>query len=370
MSTRQSHNERAAIAVREFGKMLPSISAFAKALTGNPRLRVEMGAQSATDSRVIMIRPPLALAESRYHEPGFCDVRDGYQLVCPACQRMEEVYAAVYHEIAHHLGKSLVELPVAELAEVVATAAVGHGTPEYIEWVTERARRIAGSKHPASIYEFAGMISNHLLNFVRAVDDVRIDALAGEARPGVEEMRYYQTEKIIAEGVETDDGGFDPWIERGVETQVAFAIMIYRQGHELDGAVDPRIIQMLELPQFAELMAQPLPDPQAVLGNTVALLGECNKLGLYELPVPPPPMPAPPDSGGDDGSQQKGEPSDDDGTGDSGNGSGAGSSDPSSADPDSGAADSDPGDSGDSAEADAENTGNQGGHSAGGAANA
>ena len=62
--------EKARAAVRVFRGMQPTLSAFARNLTGVNTVRVEMSATSNghTDGKVIYFRPPIALGDMRPHD--------------------------------------------------------------------------------------------------------------------------------------------------------------------------------------------------------------------------------------------------------------------------------------------------------------
>lgn len=312
-------HERSAIAVREFRKMLPTLTAFVRAVTGKKTMRVEMGAQSGTDGKKVVIRPPMALANSPVHDRSLCNLRDGNQLLCPACARLEEVYVVIYHEVSHNVAGSMDKFTDRELAPVLIESARKHGSPQFLEFMQNRADA-QNMQGLFDVYEYSDEITNFLLGFIRAIDDFRIDLAASLARPGVEMMRWNQTEIILDKGLENSDGSLSRWADAPVEAQIPIALMVGKQGHEIEGRFDERIPELFKVPVFGKLLTEPVPDTLAVLRISVAFLGELNKLGLYDLPLPPPEpmsMPIPGDADpepGDAGEQSESEDESEDST--------------------------------------------------------
>lgn len=313
--------QRSAVAVREFKKMLPGLTAFVRALTGKRTMRVEMGAQSGTDGRRVIIRPPLALADSATHERALCDLREDDQLLCPACARLEEVYVVIYHEVSHNVAKSMENFHPTELAPIAIKAATEHGSPEFAKFILERTQATAGHGMD-DVYGYGMKLSDYLLGFIRGIDDYRIDRASYIARPGVEAMRHHQTEIILNKGLENQDGSFSRWSDAPLEAQIPIAILVGKQGHKLSGRFDERIEQLFQLPQFQKLLAEPISDMFDVLSASVSFLGELNKLGLYDLPLPPPPVPPMPMEADPEPGEGSGESDDDSEQDDPGSGTG------------------------------------------------
>jgi hypothetical protein len=86
-----------------FRQMLPTLTAYARAVTGNKTMRIEIALDNgASDKNTIYFQPPIALGDKTQHVKLYCHKRnsDGMQ-VCPACKIRERVMAVIYHEIGH-----------------------------------------------------------------------------------------------------------------------------------------------------------------------------------------------------------------------------------------------------------------------------
>src|SRR3954471_18703717 len=95
-------DERARAAVAAFRRLQPTLSSYARVLTGGKHTKVEMSVKDngSTDGKTIYYRPPLALGDNPDHNRSVCGNRDGFkQLVCPACKVREEILVTIYHEI-------------------------------------------------------------------------------------------------------------------------------------------------------------------------------------------------------------------------------------------------------------------------------
>ncbi|URG17455.1 hypothetical protein Mbo2_085 [Rhodococcus phage Mbo2] len=278
---------RAAEAVREMRKRLPQLTSFVRALTDKPDINVEIGSITETDGRTVWIRPPLALADKSEHDRRLCDDRDeDGALLCPACRRSEEIYVNIFHELGHMTFGSLDKLGAQELS-AAAVAGSRFGTDAFQEFVRAQCARYLGRKGFAmASMDFADVISPYLAPFVLAMEDARVDALSGEKRPGVEEMRWHQTEIILSRGNENSDGTYSRWSDAPLEVQLPIAALVFRQGHLLPGRFSDDACKAVRYPEVSKALMLSLSSPTAAFTAAVALLGAFNRLGLYDLPLP------------------------------------------------------------------------------------
>src|SRR6478736_841455 len=99
-----SRDEQAVRAVKAFRDLQPTLTSYARALTGQRNVRVDMAAQDngSTDGTRIYYRPPMALGDFTPHSRNICGKRDETgKSLCPACVVRDRVLATIYHEIAH-----------------------------------------------------------------------------------------------------------------------------------------------------------------------------------------------------------------------------------------------------------------------------
>lgn len=362
----ETQRERAAMAVREFQRLRPTLQGFVRALTGSSTMTLEAGPTSGTTGQVVYLRPPIELAKRDPHDRARCDERDEWSLpACPACARSEAVYTTLFHEISHLVAGSL-KVDSRRALREAALRGAQFGTPEYRRFIDERALP-QPEFQGVNAYDFLIKIDPMLLGWIRAMDDARIDAASFRARPGVADMRWNQTTAILTRGVEVG-GDYLPWSDRNIEEQFPIAALVATQGHPID-TFAPEIAATFALPEFAPLVGVIPSDTVHAAELAVAWLGALNALGLYDLPLPPPPAP---EEESDEGDEQKGDADDaaggqEDGQqpgeggdgGDQGDGTGAGDDSgaggggdgPAEPDDDAGGGDgggaSDPGDAGD-----------------------
>lgn len=346
--TTDQQREEAALAVREFARLRPTLEGFVRALTGSSRMRLEAGPTSGTDGKTVFLRPPIALASRDPHDRGLCDERDEHSLPsCPACARSEAVYTTLFHEISHIVSGSMKKESRQLLREAVLRGAQ-RGTAQYRKFIDVQTDY--PSVGPVDAYDFLTRIDRVLLAWIRVMDDARIDAASFVARPGVADMRWNQTHAILTRGVEVE-GEYHPWSDRHIEQQFPIAALVATQGHSLEHFA-PEVAQTLALPEFADLLGRIPADNFEAAEQAVAWLGALNALGLYDLPLPEPDdeddnesgEPDAQSPGDDQAGEQPGAPGPDDAEGD------ADSDDPGAGDGSDGAADADddlgPGDGG------------------------
>src|SRR6266498_4690723 len=79
--------ERAWRAVRAFNKLTNGLNTYARAVTGNPNVRVKSThTVSNTDGKTIWIRPPITLGDDTKHDRSVCSERgENFRQLCPAC---------------------------------------------------------------------------------------------------------------------------------------------------------------------------------------------------------------------------------------------------------------------------------------------
>ena len=181
-------NERAQLAVRTFRQMQHGLTAYARALTGSPKVRIEVAASEPhTDGTVIYYCPPIALGDKTPHDRFLCDKRDESGMkACPACRVREEVLVNIYHEIAH-----------------ITFGSFANGA-NYLN----DARRV----NP-----FLPMIWNSL-------EDSRVDSTMFRERRGTKKMFAADVQNMIVNGIEQWDGSRSYYRDLPLNTQATMAL--------------------------------------------------------------------------------------------------------------------------------------------------
>ncbi len=231
------------LAVQQFNKMTPMLSAFARTITGNAKLNVRAGKMSATDGKTIFVRPPLALAESSRHERSLCDERDeNMRLLCVACRTSEQVWRTVHHEISHIVGNSMApsrDDVIADLIKVVyewhPTNACTHGR--------EIEQKIRRSVDYLGVFEAFSAWSSLI---TQSLEDARIDSMMLRMKPGLRKQFYAENYRIFTEGNQNDNGEYFLWRDAPINAQLVIGLMLMGSGYVIeDGWLRPEVIEIL-----------------------------------------------------------------------------------------------------------------------------
>lgn len=252
-------DKRAQRAVKAFRTLQPTLTAYAKNMTGKLNVRVEMSHtdNGSTDGTRIFIRPPLALGDDLRHDRYVCNKRgpDGYQR-CPSCAVREAVLRSIYHEIAHiafgsfehvsdHVKKETVEFAVKELRS---------------KWGKELEFRLKYKSRPDMSYiELAGQINNFLPFLLNCMEDARVDAKMFKARPGTRHMFEAETLKIFREGYEAKVNGEYKtlkWDEAPLNSQVMIGTYLKASGYDYAEFLHPDAVEALNDPQVTGIVDQ------------------------------------------------------------------------------------------------------------------
>lgn len=235
---------RAWKAVRNFNKLVPTLTSYARQYTGNSKVRVMAGPRSQTDGKTIWIRPSLAMAEELSHKPSVCDQRDSdYQMICPACRVSEETWRKLYHEISHIAGGSIAaptRRVVAEMHELIN------------EWHPKNA-----CSHAANMMALVSEANDYLPMFgyfdrvipmlSQSVEDARVDSHMVAVNPGLRAAFYANTFNIFQNGCEQDDGSYMVWRDQPTAAQIIIGVMLIASGYDIQPDwLRPEVIELLE----------------------------------------------------------------------------------------------------------------------------
>lgn len=317
-------------ATKEFQRLAPQLTRYARALskatTGKENgYEVVVGKSTYTNGKKIFIRPPASLAFRVEHDSKLCGIRDdetgSYE--CEACRKWEELYNSLYHEISHCINGSFDKLHLkdshfnqlagylhkfsyAELADAVLA--------NYNNYVHVRNGRVS-SDLDASEHIYPGSMTMN-----QAVEDIRVDNLAGEARPGVGEMRFWQQYQVLNRGIVMTDGSIHKWTKSPVSLQMPASVLFAANGHELDNLLDDNVVEIVTALDSLGLVRVPQSREETFI-LSLALCAAVNNITrgiLYPFdgvnhPQPPEPKNSedksdPSDSGDDSGAP--GDPSD------------------------------------------------------------
>lgn len=300
MSSDAERNERAQRAVKTFRAMQPTLSAYARILTRNNRVRVEVSERNpCTDGTVIYFRPPLELGDLTPHVRKLCDKHDeSGRPLCDACRIREKVLIAIYHEIAHIAEGTFEKVSERAFAESVDRAiAENHG--QYAEKIRERIRRIPES-YRNTYMKLSGIISPFLPMIVNSLEDARVNNKLFEARRGTRAMFDTFMHDVFAEGVEqrhpeTGEMYMKFWRDYPLNSQIITGIFCKAAGYDYSKWFAEPVVAALDDEKLTKIMGDVTKARYA--GETYDLafpiLARIRELGFCKSENDPEPDPEP-----------------------------------------------------------------------------
>lgn len=259
-------------AVRAFQSLLPTLTGYARAISGDPKVRVELTSElnSHTDGKVIYFRPPSVLGDSFKHVRDNCGKRDSesLELVCPECKRREHILASLYHEMGH-----------------IAFNTFAKPTPQEVNYLvrTEKMKR-TGESWPSSTESYiqlARYYNPFLPQLLNALEDVRVDNQMFHARPGLRPLFQAQVNRIFNHGLEGPDGPIF-WNQRPLNAQIIVGCLLLGGGYRFEGRLAPEVEVALRDETIVELV-RPIAECEsasAVYTQSFLILDRLNELGF------------------------------------------------------------------------------------------
>jgi len=250
---------QAKIALANFRAMQPTLTAYARLLTGNPRARVvaDKTSNGSTDGTIIFYRPPISLGKLIAHQSYLCDRRNELGLMtCEACAQREEVLVTIYHEIAHIWFKSFPDITDADKATAIREAINELGT----KYADKIKARIAMHGSKVNFMVLAGVVSSFLPILLNCLEDARVNRMLFKALPGVEMMFDADTACIFDLGVEgaQEDGtwGKSQWRDAPLNHQATIGVFCMASGYNFESWLNPFVVKDLNDEQLKDLVDQ------------------------------------------------------------------------------------------------------------------
>lgn len=287
---------RAARAMRKAQSQRTLLEGFARAHTGNPKLKLEFTSDSPrTDGNTIYLVPPLALGDDYMHTPGKCDRYDsGGRPLCGACVHMEDILVQAIHEIGHITTGSFAEPRIEDVqwaidnaveefitqqienaksdlvtaeANFANCACPGHEdlrdhaqrkcvtlTNPSRDWSYVRDAMEEQIKHASSYMGVAHHTSPWLPLLVNALEDSRVNAKIFETRAGTKRMFSHRAAEILEHGFDTLGGEHVEWRDRDLNAQVIMGAYLVASGYpDLVKHLDPKVAEVLADPDALEI---------------------------------------------------------------------------------------------------------------------
>lgn len=286
--SKEDRNERAMRAVKVFRSMQHGLTSYARAITGNPRVRVEVSTGTPrTDGEVIFYRPPIRLGDDLRHDKMLCDKRDEATglLKCPSCAVREEVLVNIYHEIAHIAFDTFAETTDVERSEAIKLAIE--------EWGTSYASKIEQSINSApahiksSYLGLARLISPFLPHLVNCLEDARVDSSMFAARKGTRKMLMADTYSLIRDGIPQTDGSVLHWSEAPLNSQAGIACYLEGAGYKgWQQYLHPQVGEDFADPELMDLLVELRGAETASETYALAfpILARLRQLGYFYMP--------------------------------------------------------------------------------------
>lgn len=230
-ATADDTSERAQRAVKVFRGMQHGLSAYAKAITGNRKVRVEISSGPPhTDGKVIYYRPPIELGDKTNHDRFLCDKRGEDKLhLCPACKVREEVLVNIYHEISHIAFGTFTET-----SDEDRKNAIDEAIKEWGGKYEEKIRKQMNNA-PASVVSnylgLAGLISPYLPHLFNCLEDARVDSAMFRARKGTRKMMEADTFNLLSQGIPDGAGNYNHQKDAPLNSQVALGCYFQAAGY-------------------------------------------------------------------------------------------------------------------------------------------
>ena len=285
-------------AVAEFRRMLPMLNGYARTLTGNKKVRVEISASSvsATDGKIIFMRPPLALGEFTAHERRWCDRRDDRKVQrCPACRKREDIIIKLYHEIAHIAFGSFIKPSEAHIKRILTDAAMAGGS----KVAEDMRRRMIEAPMKWSSYVEMAMAMNPWLKFLlNVLEDARIDSEMFSARPGTKVMYEAMLNEVYDEGIEQADPETGelvmmPWSAMPMNAQAIMCLYDVFADFDMSNYFHRDIDAVVNDDQIQDLIIDARNSVNAadVYESAFPILARLRELGYCKLPDEEPELP-------------------------------------------------------------------------------
>lgn len=252
----EEQQDKARRAVSAFRRLQPVLTSYARNLSGNPKVRVEVAARDngSTDGKTIFYRPPIELGNDTPHVRAVCNQRaENLQLICPACNVREDVLSTIFHEIAHIWHDSFAEVSfnASKLTVQRVTAERGQVAGDALKGTLYR-------NQPKSYMELAHHVDEFFPFLINCLEDARVNRELFKALPGTEIMFQANTNHIFADGVQQlIDGEWQrkEWKDYPLNPQIMLGTFCIASGYDYRGWFAPVIEEALGDAALNKLLA-------------------------------------------------------------------------------------------------------------------
>ena len=238
-------------ALQNFNKLKPTLTGFARSITGNDKVTVNATSESPYSvGNKIFIRPPLGLGRDYVHNRRECGQRgeDGRQ-ICEACRVRETVDFYLYHEVGHvWLGSQVapnrgdIELTIDFINEWHPRAACAHASEMTLTIHQEKM-----------IMPVLGHFCGYVPFIFNALEDARVNEGMFQARPGLRKIFETNLDRLMTEGSERMDGQFTTWMEATADAQFMVGLSMMACEYDITGRLHPDVVEALRDERLVDL---------------------------------------------------------------------------------------------------------------------
>lgn len=286
---------RAQRAVRKFRAQLPSINGYVRAITKNPRTRVQLYAgPPATDGDTIFMQPPIAFGDELKHDKRWCQARDEHEiLICEACRNAEDAGLSIRHECAHIIFDSFAEVSEDDKIGLLDLALKEYGAEKDGTRASKLKERLENYKRelslegkPFSYVAANNTISPYLPFIFNGLEDARVNIAMYNARPGTYKMFKAHAAGVFTRGVEQIDGSWMAWRDQPLDAQAVVALYAKAIGFPYEGFFDHEVEEALKDPEIERLCkkAQDARSARSVYKLGFPMLEALRKHGFCKRP--------------------------------------------------------------------------------------
>lgn len=299
-------NERAWRAVKAFNELAPTLTSFARAITGDKKMVVlaaSRGGASSISGNTIRVQPPIALGDGRQHNRQLCEKRDRDTRMqrCEACAARELLMCRVFHEIAHSVFNS--EDKILKSERKLIRGMIDEWHPADVCGHGSKLKTLADMAD--GHLDLANAFSPFLMGILRSIEDARVDSKMYRARPGLKvpnDVRYSHT---FTHGTDFGNGVPVFWRDTPLNSQVIIGILLLAAGHKIrDNYLSAEAIEHLADEELISISGKALfaNSVHNSLETTVELFRRLQEMKLCYVPkcVPTPSLNAEPEKGNDD----------------------------------------------------------------------
>lgn len=247
-------------AVRRMTTMVPGLTSTLRAMTGRRDVEVRITAGvPCTDGRIVYLRPPVEMGLNFTHDRAACSRRDeNSSPVCPACKQMEKVDETLFHEMAHIVFESMIQVDPAEKAGLMTRVLMEHpGLKGSRLAALQQKVTEAFLSNRTNYMGLSSVVNPYLPTIINALEDARVNQQMYQVRNGTYHMFRAKIIDVLTNGTERFDGTTFHWSREDENAQVIIGCLCKASGYDpKEGQFSDNVLKALADPTLtAEVTA-------------------------------------------------------------------------------------------------------------------